>query len=99
MPAQIAFVFGVFVVAIVVTAWLLGVRYIPHDRVGIVVKLWSFKGSLREGRVIALSGEAGYQAELLRGGLHAFLFPWQYRIAKEPLVSIGEGKIGYVYSR
>ena len=87
------------VVGLMLATWLAGVRYIPHDRVGIVEKLWSAKGSLAEGRVIALGGEAGYQADLLRGGLHAFFFPWQYRIHKEPLVSIPEGKIGYVYSR
>src|SRR6185503_17307091 len=26
-------------------------------------------------------------------------FPWQYRIHKEPLVTVSEGKIGYVYAR
>ncbi|MHC4248743.1 MAG: SPFH domain-containing protein [Planctomycetota bacterium] len=79
--------------------WLLGLRYIPHNRVGIVEKLWSLKGSLKEGRIIALDGEAGYQSDILRGGLHFLHFPWQYRIRKEPLVTISEGKIGYVYAR
>jgi uncharacterized membrane protein YqiK len=80
-------------------AWLLGVRYIPHNKVGIVEKLWASRGSLTEGRIVALHGEAGYQTEILRGGLHSFYYPWQYRIHREPLVSIPEGKIGYVYSR
>jgi uncharacterized membrane protein YqiK len=35
----------------------------------------------------------------LRGGLHFGLFPWQYRIHREPLVTVAEGKIGYVYAR
>ena len=52
--------------ALVVVPWLAGVRYIPHDKVGIVEKLWSPKGSLTGGRIIALEGEAGFQAELLR---------------------------------
>ena len=82
------------IVGVLLCAWLLGVRYIPHDRVGVVEKLWSSSGSLKAGRVIALAGEAGFQAELLRGGVHAFLFPWQYRIHKVRLVSIPEGKIG-----
>ena len=64
--------------ALVVVPWLAGVRYIPHDKVGIVEKLWSPKGSLTGGRIIALEGEAGFQAELLRGGLHAGFFPWQH---------------------
>jgi uncharacterized membrane protein YqiK len=45
-------------------------RYIPNNKVGIVEKLWSQKGSLAEGRIIAQLGEAGYQANILRGGIH-----------------------------
>ena len=59
-----------------------GLRYIPNNRVGIVEKLWSPKGSVPEGRIIALNGEAGFQADLLRGGLHFGLWRWQYRIHK-----------------
>jgi uncharacterized membrane protein YqiK len=86
-------------VALAVIPWLAGIRYIPHNKVGIVEKLWSPKGSLTGGRIVALEGQAGYQAELLRGGLHAGFFPWQYRIHKEPLVMVSESKIGYVYAR
>jgi uncharacterized membrane protein YqiK len=87
------------VVSLFLIPWLLGVRYIPHNKVGIVEKFWSHKGSLTEGRIVALLGEAGFQAELLRGGLHGGFFPWQYRIHKEPLVMIAESKIGYIYAR
>src|SRR5438067_6616551 len=76
-----------------------GLRYIPNNRVGVVEKLWSGKGSVTEGRILALNGEAGYQAELLRGGLHFGFWRWQYRIHKTPLVTIPQGKIGYVYAR
>ncbi len=78
---------------------LLGVVYIPHTRVGVIEKLWSTRGSLAEGRIIARSGEAGFQSRLLRGGLHFGLFPWQYRIHKAPLVTVSEGRIGYIYAR
>jgi uncharacterized membrane protein YqiK len=87
------------VAALFLISWLAGVRYIPHNKVGIVEKYLSHKGSLTEGRIVALQGEAGFQAELLRGGLHAGFFPWQYRIHKEPLVLIAESKIGYIYAR
>ena len=87
------------VVALLLIPWLAGVRYIPHNRVGIVEKFWSRKGSLTEGRIIALNGEAGFQAQLLRGGVHVGFFPWQYRIHKEPLVMIAESRIGYIYAR
>jgi hypothetical protein len=37
--------------------WLT-VRYIPHNSVGIVEKLWSFNGSVGEGNLVALDGQA-----------------------------------------
>ncbi|HEX4630569.1 MAG TPA: SPFH domain-containing protein [Chthoniobacterales bacterium] len=78
---------------------LLGIVYIPHTQVGVIEKIWSGKGSLREGQIIARNGEAGYQARFLRGGIHFGLYPWQYRIHKEPLVVVAEGKMAYVYAR
>src|SRR5215468_1109345 len=102
MPTQLfipVLVVITIVVGAVVLKWLLGIRYIPHAKVGTVEKLWSPKGSLTEGKIVALNGEAGFQTALLRGGLHLWYFPWQYRIHKEPLVTVAEGKIGYVYAR
>jgi uncharacterized membrane protein YqiK len=72
-------------------------RYIPNNRVGIVEKLISRRGSVAGG-LIALNGEAGFQPEVLRGGWHLFT-PFMYRIHKVPLVTIPQGKIGYVFSR
>ena len=59
-----------FVVGLIVLSEALGIRYIPNNRVGIVEKLWSPRGSVPEGRIIALDGEAGFQADVLRGGVH-----------------------------
>jgi uncharacterized membrane protein YqiK len=87
------------IAGVALTAILLGVRYIPHDSIGVVKKWWSKSGSLAAGGIIALQGEAGYQADILRGGLHFFYFTWQYRIHRQPLVAVSEGKIGYVYAR
>src|SRR4029450_8585978 len=86
-------VFGLFALIVV----LLTFRYIPNDRVGIVEKLWSPRGSVTRG-VIALNGEAGFQPDLLRGGWHV-LMPFQYRLHKMPLVTIPQGKIGYLFAR
>src|SRR6266478_1258365 len=84
---------------VVLLCELIGLRYIPNSRVGIVEKLWSAKGSVEDGRIIALSDEAGYQADLLRGGFHFGLWRWQYRIHKVALVTVPQGKMGYVYAR
>jgi len=78
---------------------LAGIRYIPNSRVGIIEKLWSSRGSITEGRLLALGGQAGYQTEILRGGLHFGYWPWQYRIHKVPLTIVAQGKIGYVFAR
>src|SRR6201986_4119404 len=72
-------------------------RYIPNNQVGIVEKLWTTKGSI-EGGFIALNGEAGYEPDVRRGGLHVF-FPFMYRIHKSDLVTVGQGKIAYVFAR
>ncbi len=82
--------------AIVVIFLLSGIRFIPNNRVGIVEKRFGAR-SVR-GRFIALNGEAGYQPDLLRGGLH-YLIPIQYSVHIAPLVTIAQGKIGYIFSR
>jgi uncharacterized membrane protein YqiK len=79
-------------------AWLT-MRRIPNQQVGVVEKWWSFRGSVPEGRIMALDGEAGFQVDLLRGGIHFGYWRWQYRVHKVPLVTIPQGKIGYVYAR
>ncbi|CCD97957.1 SPFH domain-containing protein [Bradyrhizobium sp. STM 3809] len=73
------------------------IRYIPNNQVGIVEKLWSLRGSVADG-FIALNGEAGFEPEVLRGGLHLF-FPFMYRIHTSDLVTVGQGKIAYVFAR
>lgn len=86
------------ILAMIVFAGLLSsIRYIPNSRAGIVEKRWSSRGSVRNG-LIALNGEAGYQPHVLRGGLH-LLIPFQYKVHIVPLVTIPQGKIGYVFAR
>lgn len=82
---------------VVLVLVLLGIRYIPNNRIGIVEKRWSRKGSVKSG-FIALHGEAGYQPNVLRGGLH-YLIPFQYAVHIAPLVTIPQGKIGYIFAR
>ena len=76
---------------------LSGIRYIPNTRIGIVEKRFSPKGSIKSG-FIALNGEAGFQPKVLRGGLH-YLMPIQYVVRLAPLVTIPQGKIGYIFAR
>jgi uncharacterized membrane protein YqiK len=88
---------GVAVVTLIVFRLANIFRYIPNNQVGIVEKMWSLRGSIKSG-FIALNGEAGFEPEILRGGLHVF-FPFSYRIHRSELVTVGQGKIAYVFAR
>jgi uncharacterized membrane protein YqiK len=96
---EIAAAVLIVIILIPITLRLLGCRYIPHNRVGVIEKLWSFKGSLKGGRIIASQKEAGFQAKLLRGGIHFGIYPFQYTVHKQPLITVAEGKIAYLYAR
>jgi uncharacterized membrane protein YqiK len=71
-----------------------GVRVIAEDQSGLVIK--RFGASLPPGRLIALSGEAGYQARLLSPGWHFGLWRWRYKVVALPLVVVPPGEIGLV---
>lgn len=74
-----------------------GFRVVRPEQVGIVEKWWSPKGSLKDS-IIALNGEAGFQPDVLRGGIH-FRTPLMYRVRLLPLITIPQGKMGYVFAR
>src|SRR5258707_4676047 len=89
------------ILVLVVLALLLiisAIKFIPNNRVGIIEKRFSSRGSVHADRFIALNKEAGYQPELLRGGVH-WLMPIQYRVHLSPLVTIPQGKIGSLFAR
>jgi len=85
-----------FALFLIVTApaWL-GVVVIGERQVGVVVKKFS-RTSLPVGRLVALDGEAGYQAETLAPGVHFGYFFWQYSVHKVPVIVIPQGEIGLV---
>ena len=75
---------------------LLGLVIINEREVGVIVK--KFGNRLAAGQLIALKGEAGYQADTLPPGWHFFYFPWQYSVRKVPMTIIPQGQIGLVVS-
>lgn len=85
------------VCAVPLVAALMLVRYVPNDRIGVVEKRFSLAGSIKRG-LIALDGEAGFAPAVLRGGFH-WMNRVQYRVHVMPLVTITQGKIGYVFAR
>ncbi len=77
---------------------LSSVYFVDSDKVGIVDKYWG-GASLAEGRIIAVEGENGIQAEILRAGLHWWKFAWQLRIEQVPLVQVNPGEIGIIETK
>ena len=72
-----------------------GFVLIRERSVGIVIKRFA-RRSLAPGRLIALDGEAGYQADILAPGLHFGYWPWQYRVLKVPVTVVSQGEIALV---
>ena len=73
---------------------LSSIRVIKEDESGLVIK--RFGQPLASGRIIALNGEAGYQATLLSPGWHFGLWRWQYKVERIPMVVVEPGEIAVV---
>lgn len=81
---------------------LLGIIFIPEDKIGLVTKKFVLMGDNRElpdGRIIATKGEAGYQAQTLAPGIYFWKWIWQYEITQQPLIIIPNGKIGLLVAK
>lgn len=81
---------------------IFGVVIIPEDSIGIVNKKWVLFGAHRtlpDGAIIAMQGEAGFQADALAPGVHFMLWPWQYEVTRREFIQIHEGSIGVVEAR
>ena len=89
---------GIGIVGLCILLYGIGFTSIGTDEVGIVEKWWSLKGSVPADGLIALKGEAGYQPNVLRAGVH-FKTPFKYKVKKVRLVTIPQGQIGYVFAR
>jgi uncharacterized membrane protein YqiK len=86
---------GWYGLGLVVLLVLSGFVLIRERSVGIVIKRFAGR-SLAPGRLIALEGEAGYQADALAPGLHFGYWPWQYRVLKAPVTVVPQGEIALV---
>ncbi len=73
---------------------LLGVVVIRENQVGIVI--CKFGKPLPPGKLVALNGEAGYQADTLPPGWHFGYWFFAYRVIKETVVVVPPGQIGLI---
>ena len=81
---------------------LFGIIIVPQDKIGLVTKKFVLFGSHKElpdGHIIAVKGEAGFQARTLAPGIYFWFWVWQYEIKLAPLMVIPQGKIGLVVAK
>jgi uncharacterized membrane protein YqiK len=69
--------------------WMIGA-----SQSGLVIK--RFGAPLASGRIVALNGEAGYQARMLSPGWHFGLWRWRYRVIKVPAIVVRPGEIALI---
>ncbi|MBE2268934.1 MAG: flotillin family protein [Anaerolinea sp.] len=75
----------------------LGLVVIGERQVGIVIKRFARgSNSLAPGKLIALNGEPGYQADTLPPGWHFGYWTWMYSVQRVPVTVIPQGEIGLV---
>jgi len=90
MVLQIA---GAFVVLLLVVL-AASTRIIRENESGLIIKRYG--RPLPSGRIIALNGEAGYQARLLSPGWHFGMWRIRYKVQRVPMVVIQPGEIAVV---
>ena len=80
-----------------------GMVSIPEDMLGLVTKKFVLFGkhrSLPDGKIIALNGEAGYQADTLAPGYLGWgYWIWQYKIEFAPLTDVPKGKLALISAK
>jgi len=97
IPAVLVVLFYKFILRV-----FFGMVIIPEDKIGLVTKKFVLFGAnkqLPDGKIIALNGEPGYQADTLAPGLYWGYWIWQFAIDQAGLTVIPKGKIGLVTSK
>lgn len=94
----VVFVVVVILLGFVFPSLILGLVIIGAQEVGIVEKKFSNQ-NLPPGKILALNGEAGFQAETLSPGWHMGYWSWMYSVRRVPMVNIPQGQIGLVVAR
>src|SRR5689334_16257535 len=80
---------------------LFGIVFVPDDSIGVINKKFALGkySTLPDGKIVALNGEAGLQADTLAPGIHPGYWPWQYKIELQKFITIPEGAMGIVEAR
>jgi hypothetical protein len=90
--AKIAVVLLGGIVTLSTIPFLAEISSLCSGRVGIVEQLWSLHRNLREGRMMALPGQTGYQTAVLRASISFLLGRWVCRALMLGLAEVRQGK-------
>ena len=85
------------VLIILLSTGALGLVVISEQQVGIVVRKLGGR-PLKPGQLIALDGEAGYQADTLAPGWHFWYWPVLFHVLKVPMIQVPQGEIALVFA-
>lgn len=92
---------GIVIVIILIVVLVLALSStvnIAGDEVGIVQKKLLGR-KLPSGRIIAVNGENGIQADMLMPGWHFWKFPWMYKIDKKNDMQVKDGFVGLLTAK
>lgn len=88
---------GATIFGLIIASTALGLVVIGEREVGVVVKKFTLGGHrLPPGQLVALNGEAGYQADTLAPGWHLGYWAWQYTVLKVPVIVVPQSEIAVV---
>ncbi|MBX3383355.1 MAG: hypothetical protein KF864_07580 [Phycisphaeraceae bacterium] len=77
---------------------LSSVQYVASDQVGIVTRN-ALGPSLKDGKIIAVDGEMGVQADVLAPGWHVGYWPVMYTVRTVPLTVVESDNVGLIETR
>lgn len=77
---------------------VLGIVHISEQQAGLVIKRFA-RNNLPPGELIALHGEAGFQADTLPPGLYFGYWIWQYQVQHVPMVVVPQGELALIVAR
>jgi uncharacterized membrane protein YqiK len=96
-PLHIAALLTAVLIFVTLVVFRLGLRIVGENEAGLLVRRYGVP--LAQGRLIALDGEAGYQATLLPPGMHFPIWRWQYKVQPVALTVVRPGEIALVVAR
>jgi len=94
--AMVTFILVVVALIVLIAVIAGSVVKIDGDEVGIVEKKL-FGRDLSEGKVLAVKGEKGFQAQILMPGWRV-KWKWQYNVTKIKMIEIKEGFVGLIHA-